>query len=129
MVWSLQQTQTWLGKGKQWLYNFWQRNLDGTWILERVYSKGVGAESDSLLYRLKPCLLWPIRSTEQPKIIFSSLYFFKLAKKPGVKGINISKVDCTNNKDTCNKYSVTGYPTLLYFRFDKMKFTTDYEDQ
>lgn len=44
----------------------------------------------------------------------------KLAKKPGVKGINISKVDCTNNKDTCNKYSVTGYPTLLYFRNGEM---------
>jgi len=44
----------------------------------------------------------------------------KLAKKPGVKGINISKVDCTNNKDTCSKYSVTGYPTLLYFRNGEM---------
>jgi len=40
----------------------------------------------------------------------------KLAKKSGVKGTKIGKVDCTANKDVCSKYDVTGYPTLLYFR-------------
>ena len=33
-----------------------------------------------------------------------------------MSGLSISKVDCTQNKMTCDKYEVKGYPTLLYFR-------------
>lgn len=44
----------------------------------------------------------------------------KIAKSPGVKGVQISKFDCTANERTCKEYDVTGYPTLLYFRNGKM---------
>lgn len=44
----------------------------------------------------------------------------QLAKKPGVKGVQISKVDCTASEATCKEYNVSGYPTLLYFRNGKM---------
>jgi len=30
-------------------------------------------------------------------------------------GILLAKVDCTKEKDTCSRFSVRGYPTLLYF--------------
>lgn len=40
----------------------------------------------------------------------------KLAKQPGVKGVSISKVDCTASTSTCSEQKVHGYPTLLYFR-------------
>jgi len=43
----------------------------------------------------------------------------KLAKKPGVQGVSVSKVDCTASTTTCAEYSVQGYPTLLYFRNGK----------
>lgn len=44
----------------------------------------------------------------------------KLARQPGVSGLSISKVDCTQSKATCDKYNVNGYPTLLYFRNGEM---------
>jgi len=44
----------------------------------------------------------------------------QLSKLPGVSGLSISKVDCTQSKLTCDKYDVKGYPTLLYFRNGKM---------
>merc|ERR1719331_1270313 len=44
----------------------------------------------------------------------------QLSKLPGVSGLSISKVDCTQSKMTCEKYDVKGYPTLLYFRNGKM---------
>jgi len=44
----------------------------------------------------------------------------QLSKLPGVSGLSISKVDCTQSKATCDKYDVKGYPTLLYFRNGKM---------
>lgn len=43
----------------------------------------------------------------------------KLAKKPGVEGVSVSKVDCTASTTTCGEYNVQGYPTLLYFRNGK----------
>merc|ERR1711874_233774 len=44
----------------------------------------------------------------------------QLSKLPGVSGLSISKVDCTQSKMTCEKYEVKGYPTLLYFRNGRM---------
>lgn len=49
----------------------------------------------------------------------------KLAKKPGVAGVSVSKVDCTASTGTCGEYSVQGYPTLLYFRDGKKIDTYD----
>jgi len=43
----------------------------------------------------------------------------KLAKKPEVEGVSVSKVDCTASTTTCGEYNVQGYPTLLYFRNGK----------
>jgi len=43
----------------------------------------------------------------------------KLAKKPDVEGVSVSKVDCTASTTTCGEYNVQGYPTLLYFRNGK----------
>jgi len=43
----------------------------------------------------------------------------KVAKKPGVSGVQIAKLDCTANEGICKEYDVTGYPTLLYFRDGK----------
>jgi len=43
----------------------------------------------------------------------------KLAKKPGVNGVQIAKLDCTANEAVCKEYDVTGYPTILYFRDSK----------
>lgn len=43
----------------------------------------------------------------------------KLAKNPGVKGVKLSKMDCTKEEKTCKQYEVNGYPTLLYFRDGK----------
>jgi len=40
----------------------------------------------------------------------------QLAKKPGVKGVSIAKVDCTASGTICSDFKVKGYPTLLYFR-------------
>jgi len=49
----------------------------------------------------------------------------KLAKKPGVTGVSIAKVDCTASTTTCGDYKVQGYPTLLYFRDGKKIDTYD----
>lgn len=49
----------------------------------------------------------------------------KIAKKPGVKGVKISKVDCTASTSTCSDHKVQGYPTLLYFRDGKKIDTYD----
>jgi len=43
----------------------------------------------------------------------------KLAKQT-TKGASISKMDCTTNKITCEKYEVKGYPTLIYMRNGKV---------
>lgn len=43
----------------------------------------------------------------------------KVAKSPGVKGVKLSKIDCTKEEKTCKQYAVSGYPTLLYFRDGK----------
>lgn len=43
----------------------------------------------------------------------------KVAKSPGVKGVKLSKIDCTKEEKTCKQYEVSGYPTLLYFRDGK----------
>lgn len=40
----------------------------------------------------------------------------KIAKKPGVDGIKVGKVDCTASETTCKEFDVKGYPTILYFR-------------
>ena len=29
--------------------------------------------------------------------------------------VNVGSVDCTTSKDTCTRFGVTGYPTLIYF--------------
>jgi len=49
----------------------------------------------------------------------------KLAKKPGVNGVSISKLDCTASTNTCSEHEVQGYPTLLYFRDGKKIATYD----
>ncbi|XP_075257187.1 thioredoxin domain-containing protein 5-like [Convolutriloba macropyga] len=33
--------------------------------------------------------------------------------------IRITRIDCTNNKESCAKYKVKGFPTLMYFRKGK----------
>jgi len=43
----------------------------------------------------------------------------KIAKKPGVSGVKVAKVDCTASKATCEEHQVKGYPTILYFRNGK----------
>lgn len=49
----------------------------------------------------------------------------QLARKPGVDGVSVSKVDCTASTATCEEYKVQGYPTLLYFRNGKKVDTYD----
>ena len=41
-------------------------------------------------------------------------------KKQTVKAASIASVDCTENKDTCQRFGVKGYPTLQYFSHGKM---------
>ncbi|XP_043246793.1 thioredoxin domain-containing protein 5 homolog [Amphibalanus amphitrite] len=35
------------------------------------------------------------------------------------KSVNIAKIDCTTNRDTCSEYEVKGYPTLLWIQDGK----------
>ncbi len=37
-----------------------------------------------------------------------------------VKAASIASVDCTENSETCQRFNVKGYPTLLYFSHGKM---------
>lgn len=39
----------------------------------------------------------------------------KVATDNPEDGILLAKVDCTTEKETCTRFSVRGYPTLLYF--------------
>lgn len=48
-----------------------------------------------------------------------------LAKRPGVAGVKVSKVDCTASTKTCGEFDVKGYPTILYFRNGKKLDTYD----
>ena len=37
-----------------------------------------------------------------------------------MKAASIASVDCTENSETCQRFEVRGYPTLLYFSHGKM---------
>ncbi len=52
------------------------------------------------------------------------IFLLQLAKKPGAKGVTVSKMDCSANSKTCRQYDVTSYPTLLYFRLGQHGVTT-----
>jgi len=43
----------------------------------------------------------------------------KIAKRPGIEGVKVAKVDCTASEGTCKQFDVKGYPTILYFRNGK----------
>jgi len=43
----------------------------------------------------------------------------KIAKRPGIEGVKVAKVDCTASEAICKQYDVKGYPTILYFRNGK----------
>lgn len=48
-----------------------------------------------------------------------------LGSCPEETGFSLSQVDCTANSNTCNKYGVSGYPTLKIFRNGEESGTYD----
>jgi thioredoxin domain-containing protein 5 len=43
----------------------------------------------------------------------------QLASEHKDAGVTVGKVDCTTNAETCRKYDIRGYPTLILFKNGK----------